>query len=170
MPCCWRCSAPSLPARTEGKREPCHAQLRSPRERECAAGGIAGPRQAAALCAARLGPDRDQIRLRARPMRRLHRARRRRGRRAPARRRSRMPQGKSITTLEGLGSAVDAASDAGRLHQGAGAAMRLLHQRHDHERGRAARRKTRSRARPTSAPRSTAISAAAARMCASCAR
>ena len=32
---------------------------------------------------------------------------------------------------------VGAASGAGRLHQGTGAAMRLLHERHDYERGRA---------------------------------
>ena len=34
----------------------------------------------------------------------------------------------------GTGLGGDAASDPGRFHQGAGAAMRLLHERHDHDR------------------------------------
>ena len=52
-----------------------------------------------------LGLTGDEVRLRARPVRRLHRARRRRGRCAPARCRIAAAQGKSVTTLEGLGSA-----------------------------------------------------------------
>ena len=41
--------------------------------------------------------------------------------------------GREITTLEGLGSTVAAASGASRLHRRTGRAMRLLHQRHDHD-------------------------------------
>ena len=51
-------------------------------------------------------------------------------------------QGKSVTTLEGLGSVSTPHPVQAAFIEGAGAAMRLLHQRDDHERGRAARRKT----------------------------
>ena len=46
---------------------------------------------------------------------------------------------REITTLEGLGTIDEAASAAAGLHRRAGRAMRLLHQRHDHEREGAAR-------------------------------
>ena len=49
-------------------------------------------------------------------------------------------QGKPIVTLEGL-AAGQPASTADRLHQRAGAAVRLLYQRYDHERGRSPVRK-----------------------------
>ena len=49
-----------------------------------------------------LRPDRHQVRLRHGAVRRLHRARRRRSRRAPASRRSPAVQGKKVTTIEGL--------------------------------------------------------------------
>ena len=78
-------------------------------------------------------------------------------------------QGKSITTLEGLGSSSTPHPHPGRFHQRASAAMRLLHQRHDHERGRACWSRSQSRRKRKSARRSTAIFAAAARMCGSCA-
>ena len=111
-----------------------------------------GPGEAAALRAAqRPRPHRRQVRLRSRPVRRLHRADRRcagallrafrlkgAGRRVTARR-SRLAR--------------RAASGAGRLHQGAGAAMRLLHQRHDHDDGGAARAHARSRREEQSAAR-----------------
>src|SRR6266480_1671847 len=42
-------------------------------------------------------------------------------------------QGKSVTTLEGLGSASAPHSGSGRLHPGASAAVRLLHEWLDHE-------------------------------------
>ncbi len=75
-----------------------------------------------------------------------------------------------VVTLEGLGTPEQAASGAARLHRGAGRAVRLLHQRHDHGVGRVPRAATRSRARPRSSRRSPTTSAAAARMPASCAR
>ena len=60
-----------------------------------------------------------------------------------------------------------AAPGAARLHRGAGGAMRLLHQRHDHGIGGASSRPTRSRATPISSRRSPTISVAAVRMRAS---
>ncbi len=47
-------------------------------------------------------------------------------------------EGRAITTLEGLGSAAKPQRDPDRFHQRAGAAMRILHERHDRERDRAA--------------------------------
>jgi hypothetical protein len=46
--------------------------------------------------------------------------------------------GKRVVTAEGPGLAREAASGAGRVHRRAGGAMRLLHQRHGDEHGRAA--------------------------------
>src|SRR5580692_3479453 len=94
-----------------------------------------GRRHAAALCAAqRSRPEQSAFRLRARPMRRLHCASRR-----PA---------DPLLHHAGLGGrrrqdrharrsrhAGKAASAADRLYRGAGSAMRLLHQRLDHDGG-----------------------------------
>ena len=40
---------------------------------------------------------------------------------------------KTVTTLEGLGSTPAAAQDPASVHRRAGGAVRLLHQRHDHD-------------------------------------
>ena len=58
----------------------------------------------------------------------------------------------------------EAASAADRLYRGAGAAMRLLHQRLDHDGRRVSSRPRRSRPTPKSKARSKASSAAAAPM------
>ena len=58
----------------------------------------------------------------------------------------------------------EAASDADRLCRGAGAAMRLLHQRLDHDGGRRCSTRRRSRPTPRSRTRSPASNAAAARI------
>ena len=83
-------------------------------------------------------------------MRRLHGACRRpggallrdAGRRAVA--------GQEVVTLEGLGTPQQAASGADGLHRGAGGAVRLLHQRHDHGGRCVPGADTRSRPRPRS--------------------
>ena len=93
-------------------------------------------RDAAALCAARQSrAARPALRLRPRPMRRLHRPCRRQG--GALLRHCRCPRCREqkIVTLEGLGTPREAASGAAGLHRRAGGAMRLLHQRHDHAGG-----------------------------------
>ena len=69
-------------------------------------------------------------------VRRLHGARRRRGRALLRHAGRRARAGKKVITLEGLGTPREAASGAAGLHRRAGGAVRLLHQRHDHGRPR----------------------------------
>ena len=115
-----------------------------------------------------LGAARPALRLRARPVRRLHGAcRRQGGALVPA---CRCPA--STATAEGRHArrprhAATSRTGAEGLHRGAGGAVRLLHQRHDHGVGGACSPPTRSRATPTSRRRSPTISAAAAPMSAS---
>ena len=79
-------------------------------------------------------------------------------------------EGKQVTTLEGLGYDRDAGADPARLHGGAGGAMRLLHRRHDDAGAGVAAEEIRSRPMSRSAPSWSRIFAAAAPICASCAR
>ena len=72
-----------------------------------------------------------------------------------------------VVTLEGPRHAAEAASGAARLHRGAGRAMRLLHQRHDHGVGGVPRQEQEADRGARSRRRSPTISAAAARMPAS---
>ena len=83
------------------------------------------------------GPDRHQGRLRHEPVRRVHRAarRRRRASRAPARRAGRR---RAVTTIEGLAPDGHAAPAAGSVLGEARAAVRLLHAGDDPRGARAA--------------------------------
>ena len=72
-------------------------------------------------------------------MRRLHGAAQRRAGALLRDCRSIRSATRKITTLNGIGTAGEAAQGAGRLHRGAGAAMRLLPQRLGHDLGGAAR-------------------------------
>ena len=87
--------------------------------------------------ARRAWPDRHEIRLRRRAVRRLHRPSQRRGGPLLRRRRCRMSAGKSVVTIEGL-APQGRASGAGRLARSQRAAMRLLPDRPDHAGGGAA--------------------------------
>ena len=79
-------------------------------------------------------------------------------------------EGKQVTTLEGLGYDRGAGADPARLHRRAGGAMRLLHRRHDDAGAGFAAEKFQSRPTRRSAPSWSRICAAAAPICASCAR
>ena len=57
-------------------------------------------------------------------------------------------QNKSITTLEGLGSNQENAQNPAGLRRRAGGAVRLLHQRHDHEHESAAGQESQTHRRP----------------------
>ena len=77
-------------------------------------------------------------------------------------------EGKQIGTLEGLGTVDHPGPVQARLHRGTGGAMRLLHRRHDHAgAGAAGAQPAPDRAEIRAAMHRT--SAAAARICASCA-
>ena len=78
-------------------------------------------------------------------------------------------EGKQVTTLEGLGTHREPGADPARLHRGAGGAMRLLHRRHDDAGAGTAAAEFQADRRRRSAPSSSPICAAAARICASCA-
>ena len=78
-------------------------------------------------------------------------------------------EGKQVTTLEGLGT-LPAPARSSALHGGAGGAMRLLHRRDDDAGAGAAAAKSQADRRSKSAPSSSRIFAAAAPICASCAR
>ena len=73
-------------------------------------------------------------------------------------------EGRRGNDARGAGRRRHARSGPGGLHRLRGDAMRLLPQRHDHVRARAARRQSRSVARRRSARRCASIFAAAARM------
>ena len=93
-------------------------------------------RHAAALCPARRPrAQQSAFRLRARAMRRLHRASRRAAVRSCVTPVSAVGDAK-VMTLAGPRHAGETASAADRLCRGAGAAVRLLHQRLDHDRRR----------------------------------
>ena len=81
---------------------------------------------------------------------------------APASPRSARSADAEITTLEGLGTHREAASAAEGLHRRAGRAVRLLHQRHDHDGQGAARPQSAADRGRGARRRSPAISAAAA--------
>ena len=72
---------------------------------------------------------RPEVRLRPRPVRRLHGDRQAAARSARASRRSARVDGAEITTLEGLGTRRAAASDSAGVHRRAGGAVRLLPER-----------------------------------------
>ena len=96
-------------------------------------------RHQAVLCPAqRPRAERPEIWLRPRRMRRLHGADRRPRRPLLRRSRSAVAQGREIITLEGLGSEDALHPGAAGLRRRAGRAMRLLPQRHDHDRARLA--------------------------------
>src|SRR5712691_2115678 len=119
-------------------RETCPHGSNEPRRERQDAHHRRRSRHAVALCAAqRPRPQQSALRLRAGAMRRLHRSRRRGGRallRHPGLGRGRSQGGHARRARH----AGKAASDPEGLCRGAGAAMRLLHQRLDHDRGLAA--------------------------------
>ena len=128
------------------------------------------PGYAAALCAARGSEaQRRQVRLRPRPMRRLHRHRRRQG--GAVLRHAAAAAGRQEGHDAGRPRHDrSAGADPARLHRGAGGAMRLLHRRHDDAgAGAAAAEFEADRRRDPRRARSP-ISAAAAPICGSCAR
>ena len=79
--------------------------------------------------------------------------------------------GSKVVTLEGLGTPETTASAAEGLHRRAGRAVRLLHQRHDHAgQGTCSTTNPKPSDDEIKAALVRAICAAAARICASCAR
>ena len=112
--------------------------------------------------------QRGKIRLRARPVRRLHRAG---GWRAGIflRHADRAAGGQGRSRRWRDSARRRAGANSARLHRSAGCPVRLLHSRHDDARAGVAAEKSRPRAMPKSAPGSNPISAAAAPICAFCA-
>src|SRR3954469_9383002 len=105
-----------------------------PRRQRRSARGRRRPRHAAALRAARPArAERRQVRLRPRPVRRLHGARRR-PRRVLLRHAGLRPPGTEDQDRRGPRHRREPRPGAARLHRGAGGAVRLLHRRHDRAR------------------------------------
>ena len=79
-------------------------------------------------------------------------------------------EGKQVTTLEGLGTIEAPGADPARLHGRAGGAMRLLHCRNDDAGAGVAAEESQADRRADQGRTGAAICAAAAPICASCAR
>src|SRR6185436_2636090 len=145
MPCAW-CAGGSHAALRRGIRSGSRArpptersadgQANAQGERHDPRGRVGRSRRPAPLCAARRSrADRHPLRLRTRPVRRVHRARQRPGG-ALVHRPGAIGGRAGRCHDRGPGLARAARSAAGRVHRRAGRAVRILHRGHGHERAR----------------------------------